>query len=121
MAFKFENKYLLLSSLPDTAHARAPGNDAPAPGIDGGTAKGGGRGIENAPEDSESRRDGPTKILPLKPNSDDSYFVFCFFVNCWKCSFFYSLFFKTSLCRFLNKKQICNCICTAFLQDSILF
>lgn len=37
----------------DTALARAPENDAHAPGTGGGIASGGGRGTESAPGDSE--------------------------------------------------------------------
>lgn len=47
----------VLTLPPGTALARAQGNDAPAPGTDGGTARGGGRGTESALGGSEGSRD----------------------------------------------------------------
>lgn len=50
--------YYFLLSQPGTGLAHVPGNGAPAPGTDGeATARGDGRGIESALEDSEGSQD----------------------------------------------------------------
>lgn len=100
----------LTSLPPGIALARAPGNDAPAPGTDDETAaRGGDRGTESALEDSEGSRDRPD-VLPnpftLKPSSDDKViFSFCFVGELLEVFFLLFPFFKMSLCRFLNKNR----------------
>lgn len=96
------------SPPPGTALAHAPANGAPAPGIDDGTARGGGRGTENAPDASRRRPDRSTKSLP--PNTaETTTFSFVFLGELLEVFVSFIPFFKTSLCRFLNKTDLQLC------------
>lgn len=118
-----EIKYIDSSLPTGTALARVPGNDAPAPGTDGGIVKGEGRGTENALDGSEESIDWPdvppATSLSVCPSCDDK--LIFFFGELLKVFFFffYSLFLRQA-CVAFSIKQVCNSATVCLLLMGVL-
>lgn len=104
-----------LSLSPGTALAPAPENDAPAPRIADVIARGGGRGIESAQDDSEGSRDRPTDSLLPVSSSEQFFFFFLWTILLF---LFFFLFFNKLVA--FSIKQICYSICTTCLHGHLL-